>query len=283
MKRALLVLAVLIAIVPLALWWFFPTDDLLHAALGAVQDNAQPITTFRSSHLSPRGIVVDDVVAKAHDGTPLLAIQQLTVRPTLQALLHLRWHPLHITAEMCGGALVLDADFDQVQGGDFDAQWQDWHLERCGLPPALAAIGGRTAGTLTLHELNNTLHPHGQGHVDWFDARIPTPGGRIPGLEQVSVERLASDWRLELNKLVLSETSFKTPEVEGRGGGTVTIRPNNLPQTGLELRFAVRSQPSAPEGLQRALASLPPAPGEPGATLLLLRGTLNLPEVVRDE
>ena len=283
MKRALLVLAVLLALVPLALWWFLPTDDLLHTALAAIQNNDRPVITFRSSHLSPNGIVIDDVAARAHDGTPLFAITQLTVRPTLQAVLHLRWHPLHFTADLCGGTLLLDADFDPTQGGDFDAQWQDWHLDRCGLPPLLAAIGGRTSGTLTLHELSNTLRPHGQGHLDLFEARIPTPGGPIPGLEQVTLERLVSDWTLDVNKLTLSETSFKMPEVEGRGGGTILVRPNNPSQTGLELRFAVRAQPEAPEVLRRALGNLPPAPGEPGATLLLLRGTLNRPDVVRDE
>jgi type II secretion system protein N len=281
MMRALIGLAVVVVVGVTAVCLFTPTDDLLRSALPSGGAN-QPRIAFRSSALRPWGLGVNGIAVTGPDGDSLLAIDQLTIRPTLGALLRFSWRPLHVSMQLCAGTLSAEADIPTGVGAMIDARWDGLHFERCGLPSAFAVLRGQTSGTARLEQLGSSARPKGDGHLEITSARVPIPNSPVPDVDEVQLERFVSDWKLDAQKLTLADTAFKTPELEGRGQGTVQVR-LNFPDSPVQLRFTIQPKPYAPPAIDRIMRALPPAPSEPGARVLIVEGTVSEPQVVRDE
>lgn len=283
MKRVLIGLGVVGVVLSALLFALFPTDEILKSALSGLNGAGRPQISYRSSALRPWGLTVDGVAVHGVDGQSMVAIDQLRIRPTLGALLHFTWHPLKVSADIGGGTLTVAGDFADLSAASLQASWSEIQLKQCGLPALLAGVGGHTSGTAeVLTSSGQTSKQQGNGHLEFGDAHIPIPEDQVPGLAEIAIEQFATDWTLEQQKLTLASTSFKTPEVQGQGQGTILIR-ENLGNSGIQARFTVKPQPYIPPILEKIFRALPPAPGEPGAYLLIVDGTLNKPQIVRNQ
>lgn len=260
---------------------FFPTPELTQQLLDGLIGGTSQRVTFGDARLRPWGLCLDDVRLLGADGGTMATLDWVTVRPSLSGILHLTGRPAHASLGLCAGRL--DVDGDLADGAVMlQAAWADLQLERCGLPPPFDAIRGRTSGDADVARQANGTWSKGEGHLQLAAGFFPVPEGRIPGIETLVVDRLDTEWALAAEKLTLASVKLEMPELTARGQGTLTLR-GDLGSSPMRLRGTVTPQSHAPPLLQRFLATLPVAPGEPSSRVAIVEGTLGDPHVVRHE
>ena len=102
MKRALAIIALVVAVAGVIGMLTFPTDALVRGLLAQIPLPVQ--VTFAEAHLRPNGLRLDDVHVVRSDGQPALDAEWLRLRPSLWGLWRDRTgQPWSIVAATCIG------------------------------------------------------------------------------------------------------------------------------------------------------------------------------------
>lgn len=279
MKRVLLGIVFVVAVVVAAFAVFFPTEDLVHRALDGIGGSVR--VTFGGAHLRPWGLVVENVSAQLPDGRPVLSVESVRVRPSLRGIFALTGRPWIVNAKLCNGDLSFDIDAGTT-GGTVKSAWSALQLDRCGFPAPFDTFKGSLTGDFDLTATGGSSPPKGAGHLQMDGIQTPLPEGGSLGLDQLQLEQFVTEWTFDGDAIKLSGLSLKTPEVVARGDGSIFPR-GQIGDSRLQLRLTAKPQPYAPPKIRKVFEGLPAVPGEPDARLVIVEGTIGNPRVVQHE
>jgi len=235
---------------------------------------------FGHATLRPWGIVVDQPTLRRPDGSALLALDSLRLRPTLEGLLPGRaGRSWAVRAAVCGGSaranLVADAGVTTVA-----LDWRDVELGSC--PPlaiSAGALAGRADGSARL-VLRPAGEPDGEGDLGLHEAMWRADGGGLPGVDVLHADRAFVRWTFRDGRVTLTGIELHGPELEANGDGAVRLA-SSLEASALDLRLTVMAGPAAPPLVRLAVGTLPPSGKDPrGPRTLVVAGTLDRPRVI---
>lgn len=280
--RFLRALAVLTGVLLIAGLFLFPTDDLVRQGLARVTRPGGPELVFRRAVLRPWGLRLDEVALRNPDGTALATANWIRVRPSLWGFLHRDYfgRPWAVFAGFCRGTIEGTVDA-RPAGLAVTATWSDLDMGDC---PLLTRtdfkLTGRTDGTASVR-LGGAAQPAGEGRLVLHDTSLH--GGPrqslLGGLESVTADSASVRWQLASALLTFDALDWHGPEFEAVGDGRVRVA-GSVEKSELDLRLKVVAGPHPPPLIQRALAALPPAPDDPVARSLVVKGTVGRPEAV---
>ena len=258
----------------------FPTDRLVRWAVSRVTPPSGPFLVFRRAVLRPWGLRFDEPALRRPDGSALVVLDWLRVRPSLRGFLRDRTgRPWHVVLGACGGTVEGDID---AEGGAprVVATWTDVDLAHC---PPLAikggALAGHTTGTATVR-VPTGGQPSGAGELTFRNAAWQVDQPSTPGLDALHADRATLKWNLHEGRLTLEHLDLRGPELEVRGTGTARLT-GNMRRSPLDLDLTVAPGPDLPEVLAPYLERLPPATdAPPPARSLVVRGTIDAPRVM---
>ncbi len=275
--------AVLFALFALVLWLTFPTDHLVRQALRSAPLPEGGAVTFAAAHLRPWGLVLDDAAVRGPDGSALLEMDWLRLRPTWTALAADRLgRPWHVAAGVFGGEV--NATIDAGRTGQttldatVDASWHD--VDVASLLAALERhdpLTGTATGTARLRlPVSNPITGTGDGDVTLRGAswRPPLPGlGDVP----VHADAATARWRLRDGRLEVTHAETRGGELDATAAGHVTLA-EPLEKSGVDLAVTITPKPGAPPALARLLDELPRQAD--GTRRFRLTGTLHAPRII---
>jgi type II secretion system protein N len=273
--RRLVLGAGVIALFAVALMVFFPADAAVRWALARMTSPDGPQLVFRRAVLRPWGISVEEPALRHPDGTALLTLDWLRVRPALDGLVSGRsWT---VRGGVCGGTGTAHISVDGPTT-TLALEWHDLELATC--PPlalTAGALAGHADGTATL-ALRATAAPDGEGSLGLRAARWQAGSGL--GVDTLHADSASLHWALRDGRLTLSAIELHGPELEASGEGAVRLA-GQLGNSAVDLRLAVAAGPAAPPVVRFAVATLPPSTADKGGPRsLVVTGTLDRPRVI---
>jgi len=279
MRRLLIVLGVA-AVFVVAVAATLPVDTLVRRVLAAAHQPGQPELVFERAALRPSGLVLENAALRDPQGKQLAATPWLALRPSLLGLVRgARGFPWTFRVTVCG--TVVDVTADTAPGGiAADLRWEDADLGVCrGVPVGTGSLLGRvdTSARVTFGD----APPSGEGRIVLRDAIFkagPPASGLIVRAATADVHwTLSPDGRLEFTEIAL-----QGPDAEGSGRGEVRLNLHPLPKSEVDLDLDLTPGTGAPPILRALLDLLPPPAGKPSHRRLVVTGTLEKPEVVRE-
>jgi type II secretion system protein N len=252
-----------------------PTDQLVRRVLTRVPVPDGHLLTFQHARLRPWGLVLDAPAYRRSDGSAVLDMDWLRVRPSWTSLWRDRLgRPWHVAAGVFGG--TVDARLDVGDSGrTVDASWTDVDVGR--LLAALQRddpLAGRATGRAALH-LPIADAASGQGELTLRAASWQPP---LDVLEDVPLhaDRTTLRWTLGDRRLDVSSFDLRGEEVDVTAQGQLRLA-ENLGRSTLDLRVTIAPLPGAPLELRRLLDGLPHRAD--GVRDFRLTGTLDAPRV----
>ena len=224
----------------------FPTDAIVHWAIGRVLPAGGRAVMFERAHLRPWGFELDGVEVRNPDGSLVVHADWLTLRPSLSGLVgdgH-TGQPWHARMSICAGTVDALADRDVAT-----VTWTDINLAGCPGRLSLATNGASGISTGRARVTGSTIEGEtAMRAVAWT--------GVMQGLPVLHADTATSRWTLAGGRLVLDGLAVHGPDLEARGGGTIRLGESASDST-LDLVLTVAPGPDAPPQLRNFILHLP--------------------------
>jgi type II secretion system protein N len=234
---------------------------------------AQAIERVGSARLGLGGLTLRDVSVRPRPDAPAVAVDPMTLRPSLLGLLGRGGRPWHVRADACGGAV--HANVDRVAPRDTMAlTFRAIDLATCLAPLALASpLTGTASGEADVVVEGALLA--GRGTVSLERARWSLrdwPANLAP-----EADTAAWRWTLEGRTLQVEDFALSNRTMGVSGAGRIHFpAPDGTP----EVDFRVRVQPTdaMPQAHRDLFRKLPGSPPETsGARTFRIGGPLDAP------
>lgn len=246
LRRVVGTIAIAAAVFVLVLVLTFPTDAIVRWALARAMPAGGRGVVFERARLRPWGLRLEGVDLRDPNGSVVVHADWLTLRPSLAGLVRddHTGRPWHARAAACAGTIEALADRDAT-GNIATVSWADVDLGRC---PALSVVATGVSGLAAGHARVTAAGVEGESEL-----RAVTWTGVLPGVPVLRADAVSSHWTLAGGRLVLDGLALRGPDLEARGGGTLTLGG----QTQLDLVLTLAPGPQAPLPLRTIIGQLP--------------------------
>jgi type II secretion system protein N len=277
-KRALAIVALLIAVGGIVGTLTFPTDALVRGALERVPLPDQLELVFTQARLRPSGLRLDDVHLVRPGGRIAFDAEWLRLRPSLWGFWRDRTgRPWSVSAQTCQGKLdlAIGATPRATQLAD---GLEHVELAAC-LPYVIPQVDahGRVDGTFDVEV--GTGEPSASTGALEIRSASWKPGGPL-GDEALRADIGTLTWQMTNGRLELTKIEASGKDFQATGSGIVrVVTPPD--DSVLDLRIAVSPGPTMPPMLRRYFDAIAgAAPNTQGTRTLRIQWQLRDPRVM---
>jgi len=286
MRRKLKIATAAMGLFLLLVVLLFPTEQILRSLSTAVTRPGGPTFIFRSARLRPWGLTIEGPTVQNPDGTEMVAIDWVRLRPSWLGFLHDgTGRPWRIGLAGCRGTADIDLAGEGA-GRIFALEAKSIDLGSCdSLTRVLPGLAGiiEAIGHLSIPGKGD---PTGEGTIQLRQVVLPIKNPGNLDIEALHVDTGYARWDMGNRRLTVSKIDLHGPDVIVSGTGTATIAPQAA-HSNLNIRLTVVPGPAASTMLRRFIEQLPlvdddePNPDPDAPRLLIIRGTPERPQVIR--
>jgi type II secretion system protein N len=274
MKRLLLGVGLLVVFTAGVLATF-PTQRLVDALLTRLPAaTTRRIEHIGSSRLGLRGLTLENVTLRVHAGAPALALEEVSLRPSVLGLLVGRsGRPWQARATACGGTATVHLDRES-RGDTIALQFDGLDLATCLVPfEPTGPVEGRATGTADFVVAGDDVD--GRGSLALRAVRWRPPG--VPRHVPLHAEEATLGWTFDEQTFRVDDFAMTNDEFAATARGVIRFpRPRDVPQ--LDLRIHLQPTATMPQAHRDLLSRLRGSPPDAtGGRTYRIAGPLDAP------